>query len=231
MITIIFNHPDFVVIDKPPGVSVHKDDQTISFIARLKQQLNEPQLFLVHRLDKITSGLLVLAKSPEANSQLSSAFQHRSIEKYYIALTDKRPSKKQGLVKGDMVRSRRSTWKLARTTHNPAISQFFSYGNANGLRLFIIKPHTGKTHQIRVALKSLGSPIIGDTLYYPDSEHTPCAPIDRGYLHAFALRFSYQNQHIQLNCMPTSGQLFTTADVQQQLTQLSAPWALQWPKI
>ncbi len=223
----MFDHPDFVVIDKPTGVSVHKDDQAVSFVAKLQQQLNEPQLFLVHRLDKITSGLLILAKKTTANGLLSSTFQQRKIEKYYIALTDKRPSKKQGLVKGDMVRSRRGTWKLQRSAENPAISHFFSYGCEKGLRLFLIKPYTGKTHQIRVALKSLGSPIIGDKRYYP----TPDETIDRGYLHAFALQFYYQDQLIQLHCMPNTGRLFTLESIQQQLSQLSKPWLLNWPKV
>ncbi|MDE1460335.1 TIGR01621 family pseudouridine synthase [Spartinivicinus poritis] len=227
MIDVIFNHSDFVVINKPAGVSVHKDDQAISFINKLQQRLNEPQLYLVHRLDKITSGLLILAKNTTANRELSSAFQQRKVEKYYIALADKRPSKKQGLVKGDMTKSRRGSWKLLRSTENPAISQFFSFGCDKGLRLFLIKPYTGKTHQIRVALKSLGSPIIGDSLYYPNPEEN----IDRGYLHAFALQFHYHNQLVQLHCMPNTGRLFTLEAIQQQLASLSQPWLLNWPKI
>ncbi|MCX4025389.1 TIGR01621 family pseudouridine synthase [Endozoicomonas sp. SM1973] len=227
MIDVIFDHPDFVVINKPIGVSVHKDDQAISFIQRLQQQLNEPQLYLVHRLDKITSGLLILAKNTDANRQLSSAFQQRKVDKFYIALTDKRPRKKQGLITGDMIRSRRGTWKLVRTNNNPAISQFFSYGCGGGLRLFLIKPYTGKTHQIRVALKSLGSPIIGDHLYYPN----PDKNIDRSYLHAFALQFRYHDKLIQLHCMPTTGHLFSLDTIQQQLVQLTKPWILKWSKI
>ncbi len=87
-----------------------------------------------------------------------------------------------------MKKSRRSTWILTNSTISPAITQFFSFSMGQGLRLFIVRPSTGKTHQIRVALKSLGSGIIGDPLY-------SSTQADRGYLHAYSLGFSYQGEY------------------------------------
>ena len=117
------------------------------------------KLYSVHRLDKMTSGLLLLAKSPQIAAQLTALFTTHQIQKYYLAISDKKPKKKQGLIKGGMQKSRRGMWKLTKEKNNLAITQFFSYSLGNGKRLFVIKPHSGKTHQIRVALKSIGSAI------------------------------------------------------------------------
>ena len=96
----------------------------------------------------------------------------KQMHKYYVALSARKPSKKGGRVVGDMDRSRRGQWKLLRTADNPAITAFVSQAVASGdtsdmasLRAFLLKPHTGRTHQIRVALKALGSPILGDPMY------------------------------------------------------------------
>ncbi len=80
----------------------------------------------MHRLDKGTSGLLLLAKSSEAAAKLAELFQNQQIQKFYLALTDQKPKKKQGWVKGDMVQARRSAWKLTGTLSNPAVSYFVS---------------------------------------------------------------------------------------------------------
>jgi len=119
-------------------------------------------LYPVHRLDKATSGCLLLAKSKEAAAQISKAFASRHVAKYYIAVTDKKPSKKMGSVSGDMQRSRRSSWKLLRSQQNPAVTSFmqtsFALEGYGTLRLFALKPHTGKTHQLRV----ITTPLFND---------------------------------------------------------------------
>jgi len=90
-------------------------------------------------------------------------------------------------------------------------------------RLYLIKPYTGKTHQIRVALKSVSAPILGDALYQAE-------PADRVYLHAYALSFYYQGQLYQFRQAPSSGAMFLSQAVQQQLQFAWAePWSLQWP--
>lgn len=160
MFTLVHEHPDFILIHKHPGVSVHKDDNDQPLLAAVAAQTGDEKLYLIHRLDKMTSGLLLLGRNKEAAAELSGNFANRVVEKFYVAIGSKKPKKKQGVVIGDMTRSRRSSWKLESSKHNPAITQFFSTAAGNGRRLFLCKPHTGKTHQIRVALKSVGLALL-----------------------------------------------------------------------
>ena len=203
-IEIIYQHHDFIIIDKPCGVSVHKDREEIGLTQMLAQQLNVEQVWLVHRLDKITSGLLILALNETAATTLSNLFAQHLIQKTYIALSEFKPKKKQGLIIGDMQKSRRSTWKLTQSRENPAITRFTSVSCEPNLRVFVLYPQTGKTHQLRVAMKSLGSPILGDELYGETKEEKS----DRTYLHAYALAFCYQNQKFRIICSPKCGQFF-----------------------
>ncbi len=165
MFDIHYENEDFVVINKYPGVSVHKDDGDTMLVSDVAIAIGASSLHLVHRLDKMTSGLLILAKRAEVAAQFSRLFEQRDIDKYYLAIGSKKPKKKQGSIIGDMERSRRSSWKLVNSKNNPAVTQFFSAAAENGERVFLCKPLSGKTHQIRVALKSIGSPIKGDAIY------------------------------------------------------------------
>lgn len=229
MFDILFTHPDFLVINKHPDVSVHKDDGDTMLLQEVAKTSGDSQLYLVHRLDKMTSGILLLARNAKAASELSQAFATRNVEKYYLALGSKKPKKKQGLICGDMERSRRSSWKLLNTQNNPAVTQFFSAAAEPGERLFLCKPHTGKTHQIRVALKSVGSAIVGDPIYNNASE------ADRGYLHAFALKFSYAGEAFQFVCDPRSkpsfGLKWNTDTVSSNIELWLQPWILIWPTV
>lgn len=196
---LCYQHPDFVVINKPAGVSVHKDDQAVGLTEKIAQQLGLPQVWLVHRLDKVTSGLLILALNANAAAEFYRLFSSHQIRKTYWALANHKPKKKQGKIIGDMQKSRNGAWKLCHSQQNPAITEFHSYAIAPNLRQFELRPKTGKTHQLRVAMKSLGSPILGDALYGGD-------PADRVYLHAYQLAFCYQQQDILIQALPTSGE-------------------------
>ncbi len=221
----------FLVIDKAPGVSFHRQPSNAGgepldegVLTIVKQSLGLSELYPVHRLDKMTSGLLLLAKTPAANRQLSMQFAAREVEKYYLAIAPSKVKKKQGLVKGDMQASRRGSWKLLASQENRAISQFFSAALTPGLRLFLLKPHTGKTHQLRVALKSLGAPIVGDRRYAGQQA-------DRGYLHAYSLGFCFDGQDYRYLCPPSQGQLFTDDSFNQALHGYAEPWTLSWPRL
>ncbi|HBO39528.1 MAG TPA: TIGR01621 family pseudouridine synthase [Pasteurellaceae bacterium] len=202
-IKIIYKHQDFIVIDKPYNISVHKDNNEVGLTQIIATQLNVKQVWLVHRLDKVTSGLLILALNEKAAAELSQLFSQHLIQKTYIALSAHKPKKKQGLIIGDMQKARRGAWKLCLSRQNPAITRFYSVSCEPHLRLFILNPQTGKTHQLRVAMKSLGSPILGDELYGGN-----CEKSDRTYLHAYALDFIYQNQHFSIKSVPKEGQFF-----------------------
>lgn len=229
MFDILYTHNDFLIINKHPNVSVHKDDGDTMLLQEVGKVSGDGQLYLVHRLDKMTSGILLLARHQAAASELSKNFAVREVEKFYLAIGSKKPKKKQGLISGDMERSRRSSWKLVATQNNPAVMQFFSCSAEPGERLFLCKPFTGKTHQIRVALKSLGSAIVGDPIYHSHDDS------DRGYLHAFALRFCYQDQWYQFICDPRNqvamGQKWNSDIVSQGIESWLTPWNLVWPKV
>lgn len=200
MYRILSQHKDFMVINKGPGLGMH-DEAGEPGLVNLVRAETGLALYPVHRLDKMTSGLLLLARTPEANRALSMAFADRRVSKQYLALSDRKPKKKQGWVKGDMQKGRGGSWMLARTLENPAISWFDSASVREGLRLYRIKPQTGKTHQIRVAMKSIGAPILGDERYGGTAA-------DRGYLHAWRLSFTLGEEGFDFVCPPDEGSLF-----------------------
>lgn len=212
---IVYQNADFVVINKPQGISVHKDDNAIGLTTLVAKQLNVEQVWLVHRLDKTTSGLLLLALNKEAAAELSTLFAEHQVKKVYFALAENKSKKKQGLIRGDMVRTRRGMWKLTPEQQHPAITLFYSVSCESKLRLFVLKPQTGKTHQLRVAMKSLGSPILGDPLY-GNKQYT-----GRCHLHSAVLAFSFHDQFFCCSCLPEEGE-FMRESVKLQMTQIVA---------
>ncbi len=220
---IIFQNSDFVIFNKPAGLNFHSEDNEAGFVVLATEQLNLPQLYSVHRLDKMTSGLIILAKSSKVANSFTKLFENREMQKFYLGLSLRKPKKKQGWVKADMASSRRGTYKLIETKENPAITQFISSSLRVGERFFLLKPHTGKTHQIRVALKSIGSPISGDIRYANADE---AKKEERGYLHAFALRFTMEGEEFSFLCPPTEGERFLSQEAQEQLKNWSKPWEL-----
>lgn len=221
-IDVLHANDQFAVIYKPEGVSLQGESNSLLF--RIGEQLGVEQVFPVHRLDKVTSGVVVVALNSESASVLSQQFQNREVEKHYLAITDAKPVKKQGLIKGDIEKSRRGAWKLSRSFNNPSMTQFFSRAISPGKRVFILKPHTGKTHQLRVSLKSLGSPILGDALYAG-------SPSDRTYLHAYSLGFYWAGEWLRFSAKPTSGREFLSTDFNVGLEAYATPWLLKWPSL
>ena len=222
MYQIIADETDFIVIAKSHNVHFHSQDGTAGVMATIEKDL-AIKLYSVHRLDTLTSGLLLFAKSSQAAAEFTQLFTEHKVQKYYLALATGKPKKKQGSIVGDMAKSRRSMHKLLRTMENPAKTQFFSQSVAEGLRLYLLKPLTGKTHQLRVALASIGVPILGDQLYGGEEA-------DRGYLHAFSLDFVFRNKAYKYTVTPADGGCFTAADTIKQLQIWSEPERLDWPK-
>jgi len=214
---IIYQTDDFIIIYKPCGISVHKDQSEIGLTTLLAEQFSVPQVWLVHRLDKVTSGLLILALNAESAAEFFRLFSEHHIQKTYLALSNQKPKKKQGLIVGDMQKARNGAWKLCQSKENPAITRFESVSCEPNLRLFILKPQTGKTHQLRVAMKSLGSPILGDALYGKKTEK-----IDRTYLHAARLQFEFKGQAFDVFTPPKEGEWWHCDAVQSQIQKFSS---------
>jgi tRNA pseudouridine32 synthase/23S rRNA pseudouridine746 synthase len=224
---LIESNEQFLIIYKKPNINFHSEDGKCGLFETVKQAEGLSELYPVHRLDKVTSGLLVMAKTAATNQALVNQFKNREVQKFYLAISGKKPKKKQGLIKGDMESARRGAWKLLPTLTNPAITQFFSTSLGEGKRLFIVKPHTGKTHQIRVALKSIGAPILGDTLY---ADVASCVDIDRVYLHAFSLAFTLNGKNYRFTEVPREGDLYITTEFNSAIQQFLSPWNLAWPQ-
>ncbi|GAX23945.1 hypothetical protein FisN_26Lh002 [Fistulifera solaris] len=212
-IPILYESKEILAINKPSGIQHHSTTDELGIVALIRQQYDQKhpttRLYSVHRLDRVTSGILLLAKTPEAARELTRLFREKKIVKYYTALSyHKATQKKQGWIQGGMERGRRKSWMLVRkNTTNFAQTRFFSAGlgqlsAANGLAplalsnskettplaprtLLLLRPYTGKTHQLRVAAKSVGLPLAGDPVY--KDRYDSSATLNRTYLHATAL--------------------------------------------
>lgn len=223
---ILHENQDFLIINKPPGLGMHSESGT-GLIASLRSEFRSEQFFPVHRLDASTSGLVLIAKNPNVNRELSLLFQDRKIEKIYLALLDKKPRKTQGCVSGDMLKARGGSWRLAESKKNPVYTWFFSYAYAPKKRVAVLKPLTGKTHQIRVAMKALAAPIVGDKRY-GGTLHTRCC------LHAWQLRFQWRDEILEF-CAPFQNvpeftrSEFDNEELVEFVVNLGSPFALGWP--
>jgi tRNA pseudouridine32 synthase/23S rRNA pseudouridine746 synthase len=218
-VDIVYDHLDFIVLNKPEGVSFHSEEGP-GFVVQAEAALGY-KLFSVHRLDKVTSGLLLFAKSSHVAHLLSEAFLSKEVQKIYLAISIRKPKKKQGWVKGDMAPSRRGSYKLLHTKNAPAITQFITAPLNEGERLFLLKPHTGKTHQLRVALKSLGSPIAGDVRYAMANE---AKEEERTYLHAYAMVLPYADEVFYFISEPKELGRFSGEIFKKALKSWEKPW-------
>jgi tRNA pseudouridine32 synthase / 23S rRNA pseudouridine746 synthase len=213
MNSILFDHADFLVAIKPSGLAFGDDDDQMGFFHQIEITYGS-KLYAVHRLDKVTSGLMLMAKSSEAASILGQMLMQHTLTKVYLAIAGNHPKKKQGLISGDMQKSRRGTYKLLSSKQNPAITEFKSFSLKEGLRYYVLRPLTGKTHQLRVMMKSLGTPILGDVSYGGTA-------FDRTYLHAYALSFKYKGEDFEFRNIPNEGEYFACSTIldfyQQQI--------------
>ncbi|MBT0584835.1 TIGR01621 family pseudouridine synthase [Alteromonas oceanisediminis] len=221
---IIFEHAHFLIINKPAGVSMHGGSDTPTVMESLHNMGYHGSLKLVHRLDTPTSGIMVIATQPQAAATLAEAFAQRRVSKYYLAVSSAKPKKKQGHILGDMAAARRGSYKLLKSTENPAYTQFMSHSIDSGYRLFILRPLTGKTHQLRVALRSLGSPIVGDGRYGGQTA-------DRLHLHACALGFKYEGERFDFYQPPDAGTWFLRDETRAIVEALGHPSDILWPKL
>lgn len=215
---LIFENSDFVVVSKLAGMNFHSEDEA-GFVV-LASEMLKCKLFPVHRLDKLTSGIVILAKSAKVANKFLTLFESRLIDKYYFAISLRKPKKKMGKIVGDMEKSRRGSYKLLHTKNNPAITRFISVSINQNQKLFLIKPYTGKTHQIRVALKSLGSPIAGDMRYAAVED---AKGLDRGYLHAYMISFVLDDDYYEFRVPPDEGEFFLTTESKEQIALWNDP--------
>ena len=167
-INVVFEDNDLIVIDKPAGMLVLLDRYDLSLpnlYGILKKKYG--QLFVVHRIDKETSGLIIFAKSEESHQSLNSQFEHRETEKEYQALCKGEPEVEEGQIELSLAedKGKKERMKVNRVAGKEAITNYSVLERFDGYSLIQVRPRTGRTHQIRVHLKAIGLPILGDSLY------------------------------------------------------------------
>jgi 23S rRNA pseudouridine1911/1915/1917 synthase len=175
-LAILYEDPSILVIDKPPGMVVHPACGNVSgtlvnaILFHCKDLAGINGVLrpgIVHRLDKDTSGVMVIAKEDEAFHQLTKQFKNRTVDKVYLAIVYGTFSQDEGVIDSPIgrhptVRKRMSTLtKRGRS----AITRWKKVEEWEGCTLLEIFPQTGRTHQIRVHLSSIGHPVLGDSLY------------------------------------------------------------------
>lgn len=218
---IIFENENLLVLDKPAGLVVHSDGRTdeetlADWVLENRPEMESvgeswradsgeiiPRPGIVHRLDRATSGVMVLAKDQATFEYLKSLFQNRKIQKTYRAFVSGSFKEKEGVIDAAIGKSRKDfrKWSAeegARGKLREAFTEFSVLGEyfdeqADEVASFLeLRPKTGRTHQLRVHLKSLGRPIIGDELYAP--KKLALLGFDRLALHAFSLEFQDQEE-------------------------------------
>jgi 23S rRNA pseudouridine1911/1915/1917 synthase len=242
---IVYEDEDLAVVNKPAGMMVHAgsgatDDARnrgtlVNALLHHLQELSSTsgplRPGIVHRLDKQTSGLIVVAKNDATHARLSSMFARRQVRKLYIALVQGELAQERGTVNAsisrDSVRRTRMTtrreggrtavshWQVLRRIHGP-------YGS---FTLVSVRIETGRTHQIRVHMASLGHPVVGDTLYGAPSAIAPLTAaasrlprlvLPRNFLHAAELEFAHPGSGEPLSLVSN-----LPADLKQFMAQLA----------
>ena len=205
-LTVVYQDPDLVVIDKPPGLVVHPAPghpagTVVNALLNLCPDLagirGSIRPGIVHRLDKDTSGLLVVAKNDRAHQSLSDQLKERTVQKEYLALGAGEPSPREGVIDAPIARDPHDRKRMgiveggraARTRY--AVAERF--GRSSLVRAY---PETGRTHQIRVHFAAIGHPIAGDPIYAAGPTRR-LAP--RQFLHAARLSFAH----------PSTGEVLT----------------------
>jgi 23S rRNA pseudouridine1911/1915/1917 synthase len=193
-VAIAFEDEHLLVVEKPAGVVVHpgagRTTGTLvaSLVGRGAAGGAEERPGIVHRLDRDTSGLLVVAKGEEAHRRLQRLVKRRAIEREYLALVKGRPRSWKGTIDAPIGRDRRDPTRRSLDTEKPrgAVTHFGVERLLDGFALLRVRLETGRTHQIRVHLAAAGLPVVGDRTYGVQG-----LGLDRQFLHACRLAFAH----------------------------------------
>jgi len=220
---IIYEDDDIAVINKPSGMMVHAgsgatDDARnrgtlvnalLHHFGKLSAIGGELRPGIVHRLDRATSGLILVAKNDEAHRKLATQFSGRLVKKTYVALVHGWMKQDRGTISSSISRDRvrRTRMTTRRQGGREAITHYTVQRRIDSkfgkFTLLELRIDTGRTHQIRVHLASLGHPVVGDTLYGAPRElrarNGEAASLSRNFLHAVALQFRHPRTHTALS--------------------------------
>jgi len=193
-LTVVYEDESILVIDKPAGLAVHPapghpEHTLVNAVLALCPSLTKSNDLtrpgIVHRLDKDTSGLIVIAKNDVAREYLAGQFKNRTVTKRYLALVKGRLSPEQGIIEAPIGRDpyRRKRMAIVEAGKQ-ATTQYQVRQYLDDYTLVEVSPLTGRTHQIRVHLSAIGYPVVGDPVYGVKS-----ARLGRQFIHAYRLGF------------------------------------------
>lgn len=195
---VVFENEDLLVVNKPAGMVVHPAAGHASGTLVHAALAHAPEMEgiggelrpgVVHRLDKDTSGLLLLAKNDRTHRYLQDQFRLRKIQKTYLALVDGSPPTPAGRIEASIGRDPRARKKMAVVSPEKgrqAVSEYTTRETFQAHTLLEVHPITGRTHQIRLHLAFIHCPVAGDTIY--GRQHRTI-PVERHFLHAWRLNF------------------------------------------
>jgi len=193
--SVAYEDAHLLVVDKPAGVVVHParghwtGTLAQALAARGAAGGDPERPGIVHRLDRDTSGLLVVARSEEAHRALKEAIQARAVTREYLALVAGRPTSRTGTIDSPLGRDRRERTRMSADTDNPrdAVTHFEIAEALPATTLLRVRLETGRTHQIRAHLQAIGHPVAGDPEYGRPGE----LGLARQFLHAARLAFAH----------------------------------------
>jgi len=192
---IVFGDEYLAVVDKSADLVIHPapSHEGVTLVELLGDELaggDDPERpGIVHRLDRGTSGLLVVARDPEAHRKLQQMIRDRTFERTYLALADGRFRSRTGTIDAPIGRASRKRHRMAVNGASPreARTHFEVRETLRRDSLLEVKLETGRTHQIRVHMEAVGHPLVGDTVYGgPERYH-----LDRQFLHSWRLAFNH----------------------------------------
>lgn len=193
---VVFENKDMVIINKPAGMVVHPAPghnsgtlvhAALGTFVDLQGIGGELRPGIVHRLDKETSGLIIIAKNDQAHRWLQDQFRLRRVEKVYLALVDGKPPTPSGRIEAAIARDpahRKQMAVVSEGKGRSAVTEYKSLAQYPFHTLIEAHPLTGRTHQIRLHMAFLGCPIVGDTIY---GRKKPSIEMNRHFLHAARL--------------------------------------------
>jgi len=193
---VVYEDEHLLAVDKPAGMVVHPAvghasgtlvNALLAYCPQVADVGGLERAGIVHRLDKDTSGLLLVAKDPQTHGALQRQFKRRQVRKTYLALVEGRVHPREGVIEAPVGRDRRARKRMAVTrTGRPATTQYRVVEVFRDHTLLEVRPHTGRTHQVRVHLAWLGYPVVGDRVYGHRRQRLLS---NRHFLHARELRF------------------------------------------